>query len=80
MGNLYGGPDQCEVRKIVPRRSLRVTTLTVTPVARRRRPDTTDITADVTLRHLLGDESVWIRMGALFYILDIKFPVTYSPH
>ena len=39
------------------------------------------ITTDVFLRHLLGDDSVWIKTGTLFScILDIKFPVTYSPH
>ena len=38
------------------------------------------ITSDVTLRHLLGDDSVWIRTGSLFsYIMDIKFAVVYSP-
>ena len=34
------------------------------------------ITTDVTLRHLLGDDSVWIKTGTLLsHILDIKFPV-----
>ena len=38
------------------------------------------ITPDVTLRHLLGDDSPWIQTGSLFlYILDIKFPIIYSP-
>ena len=38
------------------------------------------ITPDTTLRDLLGDDSAWIQSGSLFsYILDIKFPVIYSP-
>ena len=38
------------------------------------------ITPDVTLRHLLADDSVWVQTGSIFsYILDIKFPVIYSP-
>ena len=38
------------------------------------------IPSDVTLRHLLGDDSVWIRTGCLFsFIMDIKFAVIYSP-
>ena len=35
---------------------------------------------DLTLRHLLGDESVWVHSGSLFsFIHDIKLPVIYSP-
>ena len=38
------------------------------------------IAPDVTLRHLLGDDSVWIQTGSLFsYLQDMKFAVIYSP-
>ena len=38
------------------------------------------IPRDTTLRHLLGDDSVWVKTGSLFsYIRDIKLPVIYSP-
>ena len=37
------------------------------------------ITSGVTLRHLLGDDSICIQTGSLFsYIRDIKFAVIYS--
>ena len=33
----------------------------------------------VTLRHLLGDDSHWVRSGSLFsFFRDIKFPIIYS--
>ena len=38
------------------------------------------IAPDITLRHILADDSVWVQTGSLFaYILDIRFPVIYSP-
>ena len=37
------------------------------------------IAQDITLRHLLGDDSMWIRTGRLFsFVSDIRFPVIYS--
>ena len=48
--------------------------------SRSRRRHLGYITPDVNLRHLLGDDSTWIRTGSLFtYIADIRFPVIYSP-
>ena len=36
-------------------------------------------TQDITLRHLLRDDSIWIRTGRLFsFIFDIRFPAIYS--
>ena len=38
------------------------------------------ITPDAILRHLLGDELVWIQVGSLFsYLQDLKFAVIYFP-
>ena len=38
------------------------------------------IAPDVTLRHILGDESAWVSSGSLFsFIQAIQFPVIYRP-
>ena len=38
------------------------------------------ITPEITLSHILGDDSDWVSTGSLFsFIRDIQFPVIYRP-
>ena len=44
-----------------------------------RRRHLGNIDQDITLSHLLGDDSIWIPTGRLFsFVFDIRFPVIYS--
>ena len=79
-GHLLRGEDEPKCPRCLVPLTVAHVLLSCPHLSRSRRHHLGRITPDITLRHMLRDESEWILTGSLFsFIRDIKFPIIY-PH